>query len=137
LHQETVTKWMDSSRKRWSKTTVKNIECRHALAGTKRAGILGKDSDLVKYITNTLKDIQKSELPVSVAVRRAIMIAMIRGHDKTLLQHFKCSEKYVCAFYQSVLNWTPHAVTHVAAQIFENTSELCECAFFRLLYAIK
>lgn len=34
LHQSTVTKWMDSSKKGWSEATVENVERRHALAGT-------------------------------------------------------------------------------------------------------
>jgi len=66
------------------------------------------------------------------------MLAII--HEKAphiLSSTFCCSEKFVCHFYESVLNWTPRKVTCVAAHIPPNAPELCEQTFFRLVYAIK
>lgn len=46
-------------------------------------------------------------------------------------------QKFVRAFISSVLDWTPRKGTRAAAHLPENADDLCEEAFFRIVYCMK
>lgn len=88
-----IHKWIDQDTKwGWSVKTIKNIECRHALAGSGQTGILAKYPDIVDEIKVQLRGLQTSGLAVNVLVARSIMLAIIQQRQPQLLCDFKCSE---------------------------------------------
>ncbi|KAF9218369.1 hypothetical protein BS17DRAFT_873587 [Gyrodon lividus] len=78
-----------------------------------------------------------SGLPINVVVACSIMLAVIHAQAPELLTKFKCSEKFVRSFFDSVLNWTPQNGTCTAAKLPANAEEKCEESFFCLVYIIK
>ena len=80
------------NKKRWSAVTKKNIECRHALAGSGQLGILAKHPDVVKDIKTQLQGLHMSGLPVNALIACSIMLAIIKHHAPDLLVKFKCLE---------------------------------------------
>ncbi|KIK80670.1 hypothetical protein PAXRUDRAFT_15653 [Paxillus rubicundulus Ve08.2h10] len=65
------------------------------------------------------------------------MLAMIQNCIPKLLTTFKCSEKFVWTFFDSVLNWSPQKGTHTAVKLPADTKAKCEECFFHLVYIIK
>ncbi|KAF9233034.1 hypothetical protein BU15DRAFT_66934 [Melanogaster broomeanus] len=107
LNKGTVQRWIDKDSKReWSPITKQNVERQCALGGSGQTGVLGKHPEIVKAISDTLRGLRDSRVPVSVVIARSIMISTIREWDAQLLEKFKCSEKFVRAFLASVLNWS-------------------------------
>ncbi|KAG6863222.1 hypothetical protein C0993_012433, partial [Termitomyces sp. T159_Od127] len=138
LHRGTIFKWVAPSKREWSDQTKKHVENRHALAGSGRAGVLTKHPNLIQKIKTTLQDIRISQLPVGVPTARAIMIALIEENNAGLLNgHFRCSECFVHAFLQSVMNWSPWKATQAGSHIPGDAADQCERTFFRLVYAMK
>ncbi|KAG6877107.1 hypothetical protein C0992_010825 [Termitomyces sp. T32_za158] len=138
LHRATVWKWLGESKREWSEQTMKNVGNRHALVGSGRVSALTKHPEIVRDIKKTLQDIRTAHLPVSVAVARSIMIAIIKEKNKHILSaSFKCSEQFVRAFLQTVMYWSPRKATRAASHLPEDAPEQCERTFFRLVYAMK
>ncbi|KAF9218158.1 hypothetical protein BS17DRAFT_687479, partial [Gyrodon lividus] len=71
-------------------------------------------------IIERLKSLCQSGLPINVVVARYIMLAIIHAQAPELLTKFKCSEKFVRSFFDSVLNWTPRKGTCTAAKLPAN-----------------
>ncbi|KIK78047.1 hypothetical protein PAXRUDRAFT_17101 [Paxillus rubicundulus Ve08.2h10] len=65
------------------------------------------------------------------------MLAVIQNQAPDLLAMFECSEKFVRSFFDSVLNWSPHKGTRMAAKLPANADDKCMEAFFRLVYIMK
>ncbi|KAK0433129.1 uncharacterized protein EV420DRAFT_1654962 [Desarmillaria tabescens] len=65
------------------------------------------------------------------------MVAIIMEKEPDLLTRFKCSECFVRDYYSSVLEWSLRKATYAAAHLPANAPDLCEQAFFRLVYAMK
>ncbi|KAG1802170.1 uncharacterized protein HD556DRAFT_1304341 [Suillus plorans] len=139
LNKGTVQKWLDKETKRgWSPVTIQNVKRRHALAGSGQTGVLAKYPAVMKEITDTLRGLRTSGVPVSVVVARSIMLAVIEKHEPgLLLTEFKCSEKFVWSFFESVLDWSPRKGTRAAAHLPADAEETCEECFFRLVYIMK
>ncbi|KXN80633.1 hypothetical protein AN958_09263 [Leucoagaricus sp. SymC.cos] len=137
LHKATVHKWKQRGEKRWSDRRIKNIKDRHSLAGTGRTGILTNHPEIVEKIKATLISYRASAIPVNVSIRRATIIGIISKMAPELLQTFKCSENYIRSFFESVMNWTPRKATRTARHIPPDAADICERAFFRLVYAIE
>ncbi|KAK0495240.1 hypothetical protein EDD18DRAFT_1310008 [Armillaria luteobubalina] len=57
------------------------------------------------------------------------MIVIIKEKAPELLSCFKCSEYFIL--------WSPRKATRVAAHLPVNAPDLCERAFFRIVYAMK
>ncbi|EPQ50005.1 hypothetical protein GLOTRDRAFT_16145, partial [Gloeophyllum trabeum ATCC 11539] len=120
LHRGTVHHWMNDSKNGWSEGTLDNIARRHALAGSGRAGILSRHPVLAKMITDKLKGLRASGLPVNVLVVRSIVLAVLKEEKPEILDRFKCSESFVRDFVESRLSWSVRKGTRQAAHIPEN-----------------
>ncbi|KAJ3514067.1 hypothetical protein NLJ89_g2589 [Agrocybe chaxingu] len=139
INRGTIWKWVlrDSPRS-WSPQTLSNVTNHHSLTATGRTGVLGKHMDIVDEIKKTLKDLRVSGIPVHVPLARSIMLAIIEEKQPSILnKHFQCSELFVRSFFQSVMNWTPRMATRAAAHIPSDAPDVCERAFFRIVYAMK
>ncbi|KAH7912830.1 hypothetical protein BJ138DRAFT_734134 [Hygrophoropsis aurantiaca] len=65
------------------------------------------------------------------------MLAVIKERAPDLLTTFKCSEKFVRSFFESVMDWSPRKGTRAAAKLPRDAEDKCEEAFFRLVYIMK
>ena len=73
-----IQKWIGPLKCAWSDVTVKNIACRHALAGSGQAGILAKHPEIRDEIKTQLQALHTSGLAVNVLIAQSIMIAIIQ-----------------------------------------------------------
>ncbi|KAG1811120.1 uncharacterized protein BJ212DRAFT_1483790 [Suillus subaureus] len=138
LNKGTVQKWIDKgSKQQWSEVILENVQHCHALAGLGQSGVLAKHLNVVKEIMEKLQALCKSGLVVNVIIGRAIMLAVINNQALDLLTLFKCSESFVRSFFESVLDWTPHKGTCVAAKLPSDAEDKCKECFFCLVYIIK
>ena len=137
-HHGTIYKWLSKeSRREWSEKTLLKIQNCHALSGSGRTGVLSKHPEIVAMIKTTFKDMRKSEMPINIILGRSIMLAIIQRQNPSILnKKFKCSEKYIRAFMQSVMDYTPRKATCAAAHIPIDAPDQCEGTFFCLVYAI-
>lgn len=69
--------------------TIKNIEHRHALAGSGQTGILAKYPDIVDEIKVQLQGLRTSGLAVNILVVCLIMLVIIQQQQQQLLHDFK------------------------------------------------
>ena len=99
ISKGTIQRWIDKDSKHdWSVTTKKNVERRHALAGSGQSRILAKYPAVVKEIKTQLQALRTSGLSVNVLIARSIMLAIIQQQHPELLTSFKCSE---VSFFQT------------------------------------
>ncbi|KAJ7905213.1 hypothetical protein B0H13DRAFT_1881222 [Mycena leptocephala] len=137
LNKGTLWKWLVPKQHRFTDTALLKISTRRSLTGSGRTGILAPYPETVEAIVKMLKGLRTSGCVVNVPIARSVMIAIIREQHPELLDKFTCSEKFVRAFVDSKLNWTSRKATRAAKHIPENATELCERAFFRLVYTIE
>ncbi|KIK74376.1 hypothetical protein PAXRUDRAFT_19942 [Paxillus rubicundulus Ve08.2h10] len=138
LHKGTISKWIDKTKQRqWSVVTLINIQNGHTLAGSGQSGILCHYPQVKEEIVEKLKSLRTSGVPINVIVARSIMLAVIQNRAPDLLATFKCSEKFVQSFFDSILNWSPRKGTRTAAKLPANADDKCTEAFFRLVYIMK
>src|SRR5882724_11145297 len=79
IHKGTISKWIDKETKQgWSVVTKKNVEHRHALAGSGQLGILAKHPDVVKDIKMQLQGLCTSGLAVNALIAHLIMLTIIK-----------------------------------------------------------
>lgn len=137
LHRGTLWKWIVAGEKHFTDAVLRSVVTRRTLVGSGRVGVLAKYPQLVEKIVTTLRDLRTSGCVVNVPIARSLMLAIITDHDPEILHGFKCSEKFVRSFLESILDWTSRKATRAAKHIPENTGELCERTFFRLAHAIE
>ena len=155
INKGTISKWIDKTSKRdWSETTKSNVKRYHALAGSGRIGILGKCPEVANEIVEQLRGLRKAGLLVNATIARSVMLAIIEKRKPEILKDFKCSDvsdcavliskltnlcqqRFVRAFVQSKLNWTPRKGTRAAAHLPADAEDQCEATFFRIVYAMK
>ncbi|KAG6372943.1 hypothetical protein JVT61DRAFT_6981 [Boletus reticuloceps] len=126
LHKGTVFRWIDKSKQRWSAATLLNVQNGHTIAGSGQSGILSHYPQVQEEIITKLKNLRASGLPINVVILRSIMLAVIQNHIPELLKTFKCSEKFVRSFFDSVLGWSPHKGTPAVAKLPANAEHKCE-----------
>jgi hypothetical protein len=108
-----IQKWIGPSKRAWSDVTVKNVERRHALAGSGQAGILAKHLEIHDKIKTQLQALRMSGLAVSVLVARSIMIAIIQTRAPDLLTKFKCLEVRFYSKFVDLLLIVPGICTFI------------------------
>ncbi|KAF7793930.1 hypothetical protein EIP86_005052 [Pleurotus ostreatoroseus] len=135
LNKGTVHHWISThNRKRWSKSTLRKVKNRAALAASGRVGILAKYPAIVDEVKSKLLALRTSGVSTNRLIGRSIFIAVIKQRAPQLLETFKCSEQYIGTFYQSVLNWSLRKGTRAAAHIPDNALELGTRMFFRIVH---
>ncbi|KIM38062.1 hypothetical protein M413DRAFT_13027 [Hebeloma cylindrosporum] len=137
LHRGTVVKWLSKNdRRRWSTATQKNVERRHTLAGSGRAGILTKHPELVDEIKRNLQQLRDSGVWINRLLTRSIILSILREKKPQLLENFKCSEQFVGQFLEGVMDWSVRRGTQAAAHIPDDANIVCERALFRIVHLI-
>ncbi|PBK82295.1 hypothetical protein ARMGADRAFT_946862, partial [Armillaria gallica] len=67
-------------------------------------GILNGYPDVKSKIQKILCEYRQSTIPINVNIGCATMLVIIKDNaPKLLASGFKCSEKFVCHFYDSVM----------------------------------
>ncbi|KAF9471568.1 hypothetical protein BDN70DRAFT_819834, partial [Pholiota conissans] len=116
LHRGTVAKWLSkNNRRRWSTATLQNVERRHALAGSGRAGILTQHPELIGEIKTRLQDLRNSGVWINRLLGRSVVLSVVQLKKPELLQKFKCSEQYIGQFMESIMDWSIRRGTQAAA----------------------
>ncbi|KAJ7808001.1 hypothetical protein B0H13DRAFT_1928673 [Mycena leptocephala] len=100
-------------------------------------GVLARYPEVLNEIVTTLRGLRTAGYVVNVPIACSFMIAIIQKHNPIIFNDFKCSEKFVRSFLESVLDWSLRKATWAAKHIPDNAGELCERTFFRLVYAIE
>jgi hypothetical protein len=122
ISKGTIQRWIDKDTKcDWSVATQKNIERRHALAGSGQTGILAKYPAVVKEIQTQLQALRTSGLSVNVLIARSVMLAIIQQRHPELLKSFKCSEVSLSNTFMHTLLTTNSVICTV---IFRERHEL-------------
>jgi hypothetical protein len=128
---------MVKGEKRFTEAALRNVLNRRTLIGSGRVGVLAKYPEVSAEIVETLRGLRTAGCVVNVPIARSLMIAIIQKRNPAILHNFKCSEKFVRSFLESVLDWTSRKATRAAKHIPDNAGELCERTFFRLVHAIE
>ncbi|KAK1221287.1 hypothetical protein PQX77_015907 [Marasmius sp. AFHP31] len=136
--RQTIGKWKEAGVRLWTQKTLKCISYRHALIASGRVGALTRYPQLVGEIKETIIGLRTSGLIVNVAIAWSIILGFIQERHPEILTtgKFTCSKHFVHDFLQSAPNFTPREGTHAAAKLPNNADEVCERAFFRLVYAM-
>ncbi|KAJ6450731.1 hypothetical protein C8R47DRAFT_1084330 [Mycena vitilis] len=137
LHRGTLWKWLVKGEQKFTDHVLKNVLNRRTLIGSGRVGVLAAYPEVSEEIVRTLRGLRTAGCVVNIPIARSLMIALIRKHNPAILDTFKCSEKFVRSFLESVLDWSSRKATRAAKHIPENAGELCERTFFRLVHAIE
>ncbi|KAF9002114.1 hypothetical protein BDQ17DRAFT_1426078 [Cyathus striatus] len=127
IHRGTIIKWKEQGKNAWLEKTLQNVKNQHSLSGSGRSGILAKYPNIVEEIKKTLKDLRLSGIPVNVVMGHSIMLTIINQHEPSLLTgEFRCSERFVRDFFQSVMNWSLRQATRAAAHLPIDAPDSCK-----------
>ncbi|KAJ6448111.1 hypothetical protein C8R45DRAFT_1115497 [Mycena sanguinolenta] len=137
LHRATLWKWIVKGEKRFTDDALKNVVNRKTIGGSGRVGVLAKYPEVSNEIVTTLRGLRTAGCVVNVPIARSLMLAIIQKRNPGILDGFKCSDKFVQSFLESVLDWSSRKATRAAKHIPENAGELTERTFFRLVQAIE
>jgi hypothetical protein len=99
--------------------------------------VLAKYPEVSDEIFKTLRGLRTAGCVVNIPIARSFMIVIIQKCSPAILNNFKCSEKFVQSFLESMLDRSSRKVTRAAKHIPDNAGELCEHTFFRLVHAIE
>ncbi|KAJ6513471.1 hypothetical protein C8R45DRAFT_1050224 [Mycena sanguinolenta] len=113
LHRATLWKWIEEGEK-----------SRRTLIGSGRVGVLARHPEVSEEIVTTLRGLRTAG-------------CVVNKRNPAILNAFKCSEKFVRSFLESVLDWSSRKATRAAKHIPDNAGELTERTFFRLVQAIE
>ncbi|KAH7903146.1 hypothetical protein BJ138DRAFT_1107918 [Hygrophoropsis aurantiaca] len=100
LNKGTVQKWIDKDTKRasWSAATVRNVERRHALAGSGQTGVLAKYPVIVREIIDALRALRTSERIGLECMQRTCAAAHLPADAEDT-----CEECFFCLVY--IMKW--------------------------------
>ncbi|KAJ6493122.1 hypothetical protein C8R45DRAFT_1095639 [Mycena sanguinolenta] len=137
LHHATLWKWIEKGEKRFTDATLRSVLSRRTLISSGHVGVLARYPEVSEEIVTTLRGLRTAGCVVNVPIARSLMIGIIQKRNPAILNAFKCSEKFVRSFIESVLDWSSRKATRAAKHIPENAGELAERTFFRLVQAIE
>ncbi|KAJ7866901.1 hypothetical protein B0H13DRAFT_1636391, partial [Mycena leptocephala] len=99
----TLWKWIVKGEKRFTDATLKNVFNRRTLVGSGRVGVLARYPEVSNEIVTTLRGLRTAGCVVNVPIARSLMIAIIQKHNPAIFNDFKCSEKFVRSFLESLI----------------------------------
>ncbi|GLB39952.1 hypothetical protein LshimejAT787_0704620 [Lyophyllum shimeji] len=137
LHKSVVARWISKSKKDWSKRTKAKIAAGHTLKGSGRVGVLTPYPEIVDEVKKQLKGLRDSGITIDRLLGRSIFISVIRERQPQILDNFKCSEKYVGHFYESVMEWSLRCGTRPAAKLPDDAMEQIERTFYRVVHLVN
>ncbi|KAJ6522817.1 hypothetical protein DFH09DRAFT_809744, partial [Mycena vulgaris] len=121
IHRATLWKWIVPGEKRFTDAALRNVQNRRTLAGSGRVGVLAKHPEVIAEIVKTLWGLRTSGCVVNIPIARSLMLAIITARNPIILADcFKCSEKFVRSFLESILDWSSRKATRAAKHIPEN-----------------
>ena len=75
--------------------------------------------------------------PISWRISSALKSVFLIMENNSSHTYDHPLQRFIWAFVQSKLNWTPRKGTHAAAHLPADAEDQCEVAFFWLVYAMK